>query len=243
MAHQTALCASQSYTVEAVVPELHTALNALRAAAAETHGIGDYLMCHSLLEDALEVVKKLPVEEAPKYKLEILLEMVEPLLQTRSPHWTNSLLETVRQAFPLCRCAGERNWEHVGRSPHRPPGGALVLWCLFAGMISSTPEGFPSEHPPPPPHLDSECASGCPWSTAQATAPFPGRPTPGVVKQDKSSGGSVDTTKTRSGPQRVRMSSGERPIGAAKGKQTNTEALYPPPPTPCVRAGDSGFVV
>ena len=26
------------------------------------------------------------------------------------------------------------------------------------------------------------------------------------------------------------MSSGERPIGAAKGKQPNTEALCPPPP-------------
>ena len=44
------------------------------------------------------------------------------------------------------------------------------------------------------------------------------QPTPGVVKQDKSSGGSVDTTETRSDPQRVRMSSGERPIGAARGK-------------------------
>ena len=59
-----------------------------------------------------------------------------------------------------------------------------------------------------------------------------GRLTPGVVKQDKSSGGSVDTTKTRSGPQRVRMSSGERPIGAAKGKQSDTEALCQPPPPP-----------
>ena len=87
--------------------------------------------------------------------------------------------------------------------------------------------------PPPPPHqsMDSEGASGCTWSTARATAPSPGRPTPGVVKQDKSSGGSVDTTKTRSGPQRVRMSGGERPIGAAKGNQRNTEALcHPPPP-------------
>ena len=79
-------------------------------------------------------------------------------------------------------------------------------------------------------------------------SPSPGRPTLGVVKQDKSSGGSVDTTKTRSGPQRVRMSSGEGPIGAAKGKQSDTEALcqtpplagpvkgemllYPPPPKP-----------
>ena len=51
---------------------------------------------------------------------------------------------------------------------------------------------------------------------------------PGVVKQDKSSRGSVDTTKTRSDPQRVRMSSGERPMGAAKGKQPNTESVsYP----------------
>ena len=49
--------------------------------------------------------------------------------------------------------------------------------------------------------------------------------------QDKSSGGSVDTTKTRSGPQRVGMSSGKRPIGAAKGKEIDTEALcHPPPP-------------
>ena len=69
--------------------------------------------------------------------------------------------------------------------------------------------------PPPPlgahksaresanPRTDLECASGCPWSTARATAPSPGRPTPGLVKQDKSSGGSIDTTKTRSGPRRV----------------------------------------
>ena len=61
-------------------------------------------------------------------------------------------------------------------------------------------------------------------------SPSPGRPTPGVVKQDKSSGGSVDTTKTRSGPQRVRMSSGERPIGTAKGKQSDAEALCQAPP-------------
>ena len=73
-------------------------------------------------------------------------------------------------------------------------------------------------------HLDA------PGQRHGATAPFPGRPTPGVVKQDKSSGGSVDTTKTRSGPRRVRMSSGERPIGAAKGKQSDTEALCQPPP-------------
>ena len=56
------------------------------------------------------------------------------------------------------------------------------------------------------------------------SSPSLGRPTPGVVKQDKSSGGSADTTKTRSGPQRVRKRKGERPIGAANGKQTNTMA-------------------
>ena len=63
-------------------------------------------------------------------------------------------------------------------------------------------------------------------------SPSPGQPTPGVVKQDKSSGGSVDTTKTRSDPQRVRMSSGEGPMGAAKGKQPDAEALCPTPPPP-----------
>ena len=69
--------------------------------------------------------------------------------------------------------------------------------------------------------------------TGTGNSPSLGQPTHGVVKQDKSSGGSVDITTTRSGPQRVRMSSGERPIGAAKGKQCDTEALcrtFPPNP-------------
>ena len=60
-----------------------------------------------------------------------------------------------------------------------------------------------------------------------------GRPgdgqTPGVVKQEKSSGGHVDTSETRSDPQSVRMSGGERRIGAAKGKQSDTEALCQSP--------------
>ena len=81
--------------------------------------------------------------------------------------------------------------------------------------------------------MDSECASGCTWSTARQQ-PISGTADPGVVKQDKSSRGSVDTTKTRSDPQRVRTSSGERPIGAAKGKQSDTEALCQPPPPPSV---------
>ena len=96
---------------------------------------------------------------------------------------------------------------------------AVRCWCRDSG-----------DYPPAP--MDSECASGCTRSTARATAPSPGQPTPGVVKQDNSSGGSVDTTKTRSDPQRVRMSSGERPMGAAKGKQSDTEALCQPPPPP-----------
>ena len=75
--------------------------------------------------------------------------------------------------------------------------------------------------PPPPPPLNGT-----------GNSPSLRRPTPGVVKQDKSSGGSVDTTKTRSGPQRVGMCNGERPIGAAKGKQSDTEALCQPPPPP-----------
>ena len=82
-----------------------------------------------------------------------------------------------------------------------------------------------------PPHGLGGCI-GMPLVSGTGNSPSPGRPTPGVVKQDKSSGGSVDTTNTRSGPQRVRMGSGERPIGAAKGKQSDTEALCHPPPPP-----------
>ena len=64
--------------------------------------------------------------------------------------------------------------------------------------------------------------------------PVSGTADPGVVKQDKSSWGSVDTTKTRSDPQRVGMYNGERLIGTTKGKQTNTMALCQP--TPLARA-------
>ena len=63
--------------------------------------------------------------------------------------------------------------------------------------------------------------------------PVSGTASPGVVKQDKSFRGSVDTTKTRSDPQRVGMCSGERPTVAAKGKQTQTMAsCQAPPPQP-----------
>ena len=100
---------------------------------------------------------------------------------------------------------------------------------------------MPAPPPPPPPRQTPAWTRGvhpdAPGQRHRATAPSPGRPTPGVVQQDKSSGGSVDTTKTRSGPQRVRMSRGERPIGAAKGTHSDTEALCqapPPPPAPRV---------
>ena len=61
--------------------------------------------------------------------------------------------------------------------------------------------------------------------------PVSGTTNPRVVKQDNSSRGSVDTTKTRSDPQRVGMYNGERSIGAAKGKQANTMSLCQTPPT------------
>ena len=79
------------------------------------------------------------------------------------------------------------------------------------------------EPSPPPTHTPVN---------STGNSPSPGRPTPGIVKQDKSSGGSVDTTKIRLGPQSVGMCSGERPIGTAKGKQSDTEVLCHPPPPP-----------
>ena len=60
--------------------------------------------------------------------------------------------------------------------------------------------------------------------------PISGTANPGVVKQDKSFRGSVDTTRTPSDPQWVGMCSGERPMGAGKGKQTNTLASCQTPP-------------
>ena len=112
-----------------------------------------------------------------------------------------------------------------------------------------------NQHPPPPlgcVHLQVPCRCTHPsahksvleWANPAWTQsvhldapgqrhgqqPVSGIADPGVVKQDKSSRGSVDTTKTRSDPQRVRMSSGEKPIGAAKGKQSDTEALCQTPP-------------
>ena len=145
----------------------------------------------------------------------------------------------VLEARPRCQSGDGLRPPRGGPQPGQPPAGlsvrsSLEVWPAPGPVLE---EG--ADAPPPSSDMDSGCACGCPWSTARATAPSPGRPTPGVVKQDKSSGGSVDTTKTRSGPQRVRMSGGERPIGAAKGTQSDTEALCQPPPPPL---RDSGSV-
>ena len=117
---------------------------------------------------------------------------------------------------------------------------ALPLVCICLFLIS----------PPPPPACRctpqrAQVGAGvgkpphglgvCIWMhlvNGMGKTPSLGQRTCGVVKQDKSSGGSGDTTKTRSGPQRVRISSGERPIGAAKGKQPDAKALCQPPPPP-----------
>ena len=126
-----------------------------------------------------------------------------------------------------------------------PVGGLTVLLYTTrypTSVVTMISLIFVRWGPSPPPPL--RCAGVgkpphglgvCIWMhlvNGTGNSPSPGQPPPGVVKQDQSSGGSVDTTKTCSDPQRVRMSSGERPIGAAKGKQPDTEALCQPPPPP-----------
>ena len=108
-------------------------------------------------------------------------------------------------------------------------GWSETLWC---GVLCAVP-WLPS--PWRCAHLLVKCKSmrARPSPQRHGQQRVSGTANPGVVKQDKSSRCSVDTTKTRSDPQRVRMCSGERPIGAAKGKQPNTEALCQPPPPPC----------
>ena len=52
-------------------------------------------------------------------------------------------------------------------------------------------------------HLDAPCQR-------HGQQPVSGTADPAVIKQNKSSKASIDTTKTRAGPERVRRSSGER---------------------------------
>ena len=107
--------------------------------------------------------------------------------------------------------------------------------CMTAWHSGGNSAGPRMRTPPPPragvgkPSMDWECTSGCTWSTARATARLRDS-RPWSSQTGQVTHGSVDTTKTHLGPQRARMSSGERPIGAAKGKQSDTEALCQTPP-------------
>ena len=136
-----------------------------------------------------------------------------------------SFLEEVSVRGPICQVIAS-------------PQTALLRWLRHGSPLSRPPLpiGVWGLGPPPPPRRVGKPPhglGGCIWMhLVNSNSPSPGRPTPGVVKQDKSSRGCVDTTKTRSGPQRIRMSSGKRPIRAAKGKQSDTEALCHPPPPP-----------
>ena len=75
------------------------------------------------------------------------------------------------------------------------------------------------------PSMDLECASG--WHGQQ---PVSGTADPGVVKQDKSSRGSVDTTKTRSDPQGQNVQG--REANRRRQRQTNQHHGFVPTP-PC----------
>ena len=131
--------------------------------------------------------------------------------------------------LPAGRCCDVPGWTRGGgcdsagpRTLTPPP--RFTSPCQDTYPADAHPSAHKSVLESANPRMDSEGASGCPWSTARATAPSLRQPTPGVVKQDKSFGGSVDTTKTRSGPQRVRMSSGERPLPRAKERRTRRSA-------------------
>ena len=97
-------------------------------------------------------------------------------------------------------CEGPPFRTALWRGIEAPPPPLVRSPCPEHDPADAHPSAHKSVLESANPRIDSEGASGCPWSTARATAPSPGRPTPGVVKQDKSSGGSVDTTKTRGTP-------------------------------------------
>ena len=109
---------------------------------------------------------------------------------------------------------------------------------------SKTPSGFTEQMCPitdiythaSHPCLPTMCPMPPPPLPETGNSPVSGTADPRSSQTGQVIRGSVDTTKTRSGPQRVRMCGGERPMGTAKGKQTNTVAsCQPPPPFPLRR--------
>ena len=116
-----------------------------------------------------------------------------------------------------------------------------IVWCMLVCLrvVSAFAHATPpppqvrkhhfSPRTPPPWSRQTQHGLGvCIWMqlvNGTGNSPSPGHPTPGVVKQDKSSGGSVDITKTRSDPQRVRMSSRQRQTIRYRGF-----VPIPPPP-------------
>ena len=135
-------------------------------------------------------------------------------------HWTRGRGGGVLSGD--AKCVGAVGHRRSSRRPVPPPPPAPVGPCSDGGAAAGALlVGWPDGEGPP-----SQRTTGTPRAAVSGLCPVPpppaprhapgqrhgslGRPTPGVVKQDKSSGGSVDTTNTRSGPQSVRMSSGER---------------------------------
>ena len=88
---------------------------------------------------------------------------------------------------------------------------------IIVVVRSPCQDNYPTDrHPSAPKSVLESANPAWTWSVHLGThgqrhgqEPVSGTAGPGVVKQDKSSRGSVDTTRTRSGPQRVRMSSGQ----------------------------------
>ena len=71
-----------------------------------------------------------------------------------------------------------------------------------------------------------------PLVNGPGNSPSPGQPTPGVVQQDKSSGGSVDTPKTRSGPQRGQNEQWREANRCRQWQTISYRGLVPIPPPP-----------
>ena len=85
---------------------------------------------------------------------------------------------------------GGRGSSHPGTRGVAPPCGSP---CQENHPADAHPSAHKSVRESANPRMASECASGCTWSTARATARLRDSRPPGVVKQDTSSGGSVDT--------------------------------------------------